>query len=65
MSVLTENVVLSRTRSQDLRSVKRLNCWGSELKDVAIVRRLPNVEVLSLSINHITSLCDFAACRQL
>ncbi|CAG2119765.1 unnamed protein product, partial [Medioppia subpectinata] len=38
---------------------------GSELKDVAIVRRLPNVEVLSLSINHITSLCDFAACRQL
>jgi hypothetical protein len=65
MSVLTENVVLSRTRSQDLRSVKKLNCWGSELSDVSIVRRLPNVEVLSLSINNITTLTDFASCRML
>jgi hypothetical protein len=65
MSVLTENVVLSRTRSQDLRSVKKLNCWGSELRDVSIVRRLPSVEVLSLSINHITTLADFAACKML
>ncbi|CAG2170632.1 unnamed protein product, partial [Oppiella nova] len=38
---------------------------GSELRDVSIVRRLPNVEVLSLSINHITSLSDFAACGHL
>lgn len=65
MSVLTENVVLSRTRSQDLRSVKKLNCWGSELKDVSIIRRLANVEVLSLSINHITTLSDFNACKAL
>ncbi|XP_054161365.1 uncharacterized protein LOC128959437 [Oppia nitens] len=65
MSALTENVVLSRTRSQDLRAVKRLNCWGSDLKDVSIVQRLPNVEVLSLSINNITTLGDFATCRSL
>ena len=65
MSVLTENIVLARTRSQDLKNVKKLNCWGSELTDVSIVRRMPNVEVLSLSINKITTLEDFAACRNL
>ncbi len=29
------------------------------------MRRLPNVEVLSLSINNITTLTDFASCRML
>ncbi|XP_053212884.1 myb-like protein AA isoform X2 [Panonychus citri] len=64
-SVLTENIVLSRTRSHDLRHVKKLNCWGSELSDVSIVQQMPNVEVLSLSINNIASLQDFSQCKNL
>ena len=64
-SVLTENIVLSRTRSHDLRHVKKLNCWGSELSDVSIVQQMPNVEVLSLSINNIASLQDFSLCKNL
>ncbi|RWS27440.1 uncharacterized protein B4U80_01329 [Leptotrombidium deliense] len=62
-SVLTENIVLSRTRSQDLRNVRKLNCWGSELKDVSIVKKLVNVEVLSLSLNNISSLQCFGSCK--
>ncbi|RWS14454.1 uncharacterized protein B4U79_15105 [Dinothrombium tinctorium] len=65
MSTLTENIVLSRTRSQDLRNVRKLNCWGSELKDVSIVKKLVNVEVLSLSLNNIDTLYPFAACKYL
>lgn len=64
-SVLTENIVLSRTRSHDLRNVKKLNCWGSELSDISIVQRMPNVEVLSLSLNNIASLQDFNSCKYL
>lgn len=64
-SVLTENIVLSRTRSHDLRNVKKLNCWGSELSDISIVRRMPNVEVLSLSLNNISGLQDFEECKYL
>ncbi|KAL1441295.1 hypothetical protein MTO96_008711 [Rhipicephalus appendiculatus] len=60
MSVLTENCVLSRTRAQDLKSVRKLNCWGSELEDVSIVRKMSHVEVLSLSVNNISTLADFA-----
>lgn len=62
---LTENVVLVRTRSHDLNSVKKLNCWGCTLKDVSIVNRMPNVEVISLSINSIDTLQYFAACTML
>ncbi|XP_075589797.1 LOW QUALITY PROTEIN: uncharacterized protein LOC124495798 [Dermatophagoides farinae] len=64
-SVLTENVVLVRTRSHDLNSVKKLNCWGCTLEDVSIVNRMPNVEVISLSINRIDTLKYFASCTLL
>lgn len=64
-TVLTENIVLSRTRQHDLNRVRKLNCWGSELSDVSIVERMPIVEVLSLSINDISSLRDFAYCKKL
>ena len=64
-TVLTENIVLSRTRQHDLSRVRKLNCWGSELSDVSIVERMPHVEVLSLTINNITTLRDFASCKNL
>ena len=58
-------MVYSKTRTQDLRNVKQLNCWGSELTDVSIVRNMPFVQVLSLSVNRISSLADFACCKNL
>lgn len=62
---LTESLVLAKTRSQDLKSVLKLNCWGSEIKDVSLVRQLVNVEVIGLSCNEITTLEDFAYCTKL
>ena len=65
MAILSENMVFSKTRTHDLRNVKQLNCWGSELTDVSLVRQMPFVQVLSLSVNAITSLEDFGACKNL
>ncbi|XP_066138161.1 cilia- and flagella-associated protein 410 isoform X2 [Euwallacea fornicatus] len=62
---LTEEMVIARTKISDLSKIKRLNCWGSELVDVSLLRKIPNVEVLSLSINKIHSLADFQFCRRL
>jgi len=62
---LTEEMVIARTKISDLSKIKRLNCWGSELVDVSILRRMPNVEVLSLSVNSINSLQDVAMCKRL
>lgn len=65
MTVLSENMVFTKTRTTDLKNVRQLNCWGSELQDVSIVRQMPFVQVLSLSVNSIESLADFAYCQNL
>ncbi|XP_032790549.2 uncharacterized protein LOC116927628 [Daphnia magna] len=65
MIKLTEEMVVARTRISDLSSVKKLNCWGADLQDVSLLRRMPNVEVLALSVNQIKSLADFQNCYQL
>ncbi|XP_044745624.1 dynein axonemal assembly factor 11 isoform X2 [Coccinella septempunctata] len=62
---LTEEMVIARTKISDLGKIKRLNCWGSELSDVSLLRKMPAVEVLSLSINKINSLADFQLCKRL
>ncbi|KAF2900162.1 hypothetical protein ILUMI_06029 [Ignelater luminosus] len=62
---LTEEMVIARSKLSDLSKVKRLNCWGSELVDVSLLRKMPSVEVLSLSINKINSLADFQYCLAL
>ncbi|XP_050510560.1 acidic leucine-rich nuclear phosphoprotein 32 family member A isoform X2 [Diabrotica virgifera virgifera] len=62
---LTEEMVIARTKISDLSKIKRLNCWGSELEDVTLLRRMPSVEVLSLSINKINTLVDFQFCQRL
>ena len=38
MVVLTEELVLAKTKATDLESVKNLNLWGSELTDVSILQ---------------------------
>lgn len=65
MARLTEEMVIARSKQSDLSAIKKLNCWGAELGDVSLLRRMPNVEVLALSINKIRSLVDFAGCRRL
>ncbi|XP_071103176.1 cilia- and flagella-associated protein 410-like [Haliotis cracherodii] len=62
---LTEALVLARTRATDLESVCKLNCWGSSIKDVSIVRQMPSLEVCSLSVNEVDTLRDFAHCPNL
>jgi hypothetical protein len=62
---LSENTVLQKTRVDNLKHVKNLNLWGNDLQDVSLLRDMPNVEVLSLSVNKIDSLRDFAACPKL
>ncbi|CAH0716767.1 unnamed protein product, partial [Brenthis ino] len=65
MARLTEEMVIARSKQSDLSAIKKLNCWGAELGDVSLLRRMPNVEVLALSINKIRTLVDFAGCRRL
>ncbi|TRY82687.1 hypothetical protein DNTS_032610 [Danionella cerebrum] len=53
---LTRKLVLARAKASDLESVKKLNCWGCNLTDISIFEQIPNIEVLTLSVNQISSL---------
>jgi hypothetical protein len=54
-----------RARVDKLEHVTKLNVWGNELEDVAIVGAMPNLQVLALSVNKIATLKDFQYCYSL
>ena len=52
MVQLTEDMIVARTRVTSMPMVKKLNCWGADLTDVSVIRKLHSLEVLSLrSVN--------------
>lgn len=62
---LTAALVLSKTKVDNLSLVKNLNLWGCDLAEVSILRSLPNLEILALSVNKVSTLVDIAQCTGL
>lgn len=62
---LTRKMVLSRAKASELHSVRKLNCWGSRLTDISICREMPSLEVITLSVNGVSTLEPVSQCRQL
>ncbi|KAF6207677.1 hypothetical protein GE061_016124 [Apolygus lucorum] len=65
MTALTEEMVFARTKTNNLGVITKLNCWGSQLSDVSILRKMTDVTVLSLSVNNIETLEVFQYCTKL
>ncbi|KPI89239.1 hypothetical protein ABL78_1662 [Leptomonas seymouri] len=63
--VLTEKLVLEKTKVSTLEDVKRLDLWGEGLADISFVAKLPNLEVLSLAANNVSSLKPLRKCSSL
>eukprot|EP00927_Polykrikos_kofoidii_P000014 TRINITY_DN10007_c1_g1_i4.p1 TRINITY_DN10007_c1_g1~~TRINITY_DN10007_c1_g1_i4.p1 ORF type:complete len:448 (+),score=81.29 TRINITY_DN10007_c1_g1_i4:131-1474(+) len=55
---LTEEMVFMRTKCNRLDLIRNLNLWGNDLDDIGVLRCMPNLEVLSLSVNFVSSLMD-------
>lgn len=63
---LTRELLLSKCKTDKLSSIKNVNLWGNDLEDLSLIAlELPNVEIVSLSLNKISSLRDFAGCSKL
>lgn len=62
---LTADLVFTKTKSDSLHNIKNLNLWGNDLEDLSLIQKMPNLEVVSLSVNRISSLKDFAYCPKL
>lgn len=64
-SALTKHMIFNKTRANSLQDVRTLNMWGYNLKDVSIFESMPNIEILSLSMNEISTLKYFSSCLKL
>ncbi|XP_042527653.1 cilia- and flagella-associated protein 410 isoform X3 [Dipodomys spectabilis] len=62
---LTRKMVLSRAKASELHNVRKLNCWGSRLTDISICREMPSLEVITLSVNSVSTLEPVSGCRRL
>ena len=62
---LSRELILAKCKTDNLKLLKKLNLWGVGFEDVSILNQMPNVEVLALSINKISSLKDFQNCGAL
>ena len=62
---LTFELIQQKTKCDNLSALKKLNLWGNDLGDLSILYKMPNIEILSLSLNFIRTLKYFANCKKL
>ena len=62
---LTFELIQQKTKCDNLVTLKKLNLWGNDLSDLSILYKMPNLEILSLSLNYIRSLKYFTNCKKL
>ena len=63
--VLTVELIFQRCKTDKLDGIKNLNLWGNDLGDISIIGKMPNIEIVSLSLNKISTLKDFGRCYKL
>ena len=61
--MLTKEMILSKFQKiYNIREIKKLDTWGQDIEDISIISELPNLEILSLSSNKISSLSPISNC---
>src|SRR5690349_17661981 len=62
---LTAEFIAMKTKNDRIENLKKLNLWGNDLDDISVLRSMPQLEVVSLSVNRIRSLKDFSYLKHL
>ncbi|RIA97595.1 hypothetical protein C1645_751969 [Glomus cerebriforme] len=65
MAILTDELILTKSSAKSVAEVRNLNLWGCELDDVRILKNCSSLEILSLSVNNLTSLEQLSECKSL
>ena len=56
---LTKDFLRSRLGKDDFENIKNLNLWGNNIDDISLLKEMPSLEIISLSVNHIKDLSVF------
>ena len=62
---LEENIIDYKSQNDKIELLTKLNFWGNEIGDVSIIRYMPQLEIISLSLNKIKTLKWFARMENL
>ena len=62
---LSRELIAQKVRSDRIESIRNLNLWGSNIEDISIIREMPSLEIVSLSVNKIRTLAPFANLQNL
>ena len=57
--MLKEEEILAKFKASSLNEIKNLNLWGSDIENIDIISKMKNIEIISLSLNKISSLKPF------
>lgn len=62
---LTTELIMFKTKTNQLDRIRNLNLCANDLANIGIVSQMTSLEVLSLSVNSISTLKDIGSCFQL
>ena len=63
--MLTEELILKKCPQKNLNEIKIFNLWGYDIENINIISKMHNLEILSLSVNKISTLKPLKNCFKL
>ena len=64
-SPLTQELIVEKCKKHNFQEIININLWNQDIDDVSIIKNLPNLEVVSMSANKISSLLPFSYCLKI
>lgn len=62
---LTQEMITAKCKTDKLNLIKNINLWGNEIDNLELLRKMQNLEIVSLSHNRVTTLKDLSYCRKI
>uniref|UniRef100_A0A5K4F8G2 Protein C21orf2 n=2 Tax=Schistosoma mansoni TaxID=6183 RepID=A0A5K4F8G2_SCHMA len=62
---LSPNLIMLRSRGENVQFITKLNLWGLKLKHVSALKCMPNLKIINMSSNCLQSLEPFSNCLNL
>ncbi|KAF5402460.1 hypothetical protein PHET_03851 [Paragonimus heterotremus] len=59
---LTLNMIMLRSRGEQLDAISKINLWGLSVTDITIIRSMRNLRIVSMSTNKLRGLEPFGHC---
>lgn len=53
-------MIVEKCKKNNFLEIININLWNSDIDDIAIIKNLPNLEVVSMSANKISTLQYFS-----